>query len=63
MTLVLEDLETGMPEVRIEKEFNKTSKEIDEDFLYREASKDVAAATKSYTEDQAAAALAAQGEE
>lgn len=48
--LILEDLESSMPTVRIEKEFGLTSKDIDEDFLYKEASREIQIAQQAYND-------------
>lgn len=49
-TLILDDISGLMPTVRIDKEFNKSDTEIDREFLYQEAKKDIAIALKAYSE-------------
>jgi len=40
-TLILEDLEGGKPTYRIEKTFKLSPDEIDQEFLYQEAKKEI----------------------
>lgn len=53
-TLLLEDLEGDMPAVRVEKEFALSPEQIDSDFLYQEARKEILAAQEAYNEMLAA---------
>lgn len=58
-TLILEDLEDGMPSVRIEKSFSMDPSAIDADFLYVEASKDIINAIQAAADAVAAVQVAA----
>lgn len=60
-TLILQDLEGSMPDIRIEKEFGMLAKDIDEDILYKEASKEIQIAQQAY--DSLAVSDNAEGEE
>lgn len=58
-TLVLSDLETGMPEVRVDKEFDVPASDLDAETLYQAAATEIIAAQASYdawVADQAAQA-------
>jgi len=59
-TLVLEDLEDGMPMVRVEKSFKIDPSQIDDSFLYSQAAPEIISATNAY--NQAQADLAAQAD-
>jgi hypothetical protein len=52
-TLVLEDLEDGMPTVRLEKCFHVNPSQIDESFLYTHAAPEIIAATNAFNAAQA----------
>lgn len=43
-TLILQDLEGDMPEMRLDKQFDA----VDDEILYQEASKEIISATKLY---------------
>lgn len=49
-TLLLEDLEGILPSIRIEKEFSLDPNQIDEDFLFQEAKKDITVAQQAYND-------------
>lgn len=49
-SLILEDLEGGMPLVRIEKIFKLDPSLLDDDYLYTEASKEIIAAIAVFNE-------------
>lgn len=57
-TLILDDLETQMPSVRIDKEFGMPINQIDEETFYQEAAREIQNAQQAYNDAQAA--LAAQ---
>jgi hypothetical protein len=57
-SLILEDLEDGMPTVRIEKSFNMQPSDIDDGFLATQANNDIMAAIQAAA-DAAVAAQAA----
>lgn len=57
-TLILDDLETQMPSVRIDKEFNLPKDQLDDETLYQEAAFEITNATQAYNDQQAE--LAAQ---
>lgn len=49
-TLLLQDIEAGMPDIRIEKEFGMLSKDIDDEVLFQEAAKEIAAGIQAYSD-------------
>jgi len=51
-SLILEDLEDGMPLVRIEKCFNVSPNEIDDNFLANQANIDILNAIQAYNDSQ-----------
>ncbi len=66
-TLMLDDLETDMPEVVIYKEFNVPLEQLDDETLYQEASIEIVNAQAAYDawsalQDQAEADAQAQAE-
>lgn len=54
-SLILEDLESGMPPVRLEKSFNVDPSQIDEDFLTTQANLDIANAIQVFNDSQTVA--------
>lgn len=58
-SLILQDLESGMPTVRIEKTFNVDPLTIDENFLYDQAAIEITNAIQAYNDAQIAAENAA----
>lgn len=52
-TLILDDLEGDMPVIRLEKEFGMPIDQIDNEFLYQEASKEIKIAQQDYNDQQA----------
>jgi hypothetical protein len=57
-TLILDDLEGNMPTIRLEKEFNMTADQLDNEILYQEASKEIRASQQAYDEQQATSIIA-----
>jgi hypothetical protein len=47
-TLILNDLETGMPDVRIDKEFNVSLSQLDAEMLYQAAAVEIQVAQIAY---------------
>ena len=52
-TLILDDLETQMPQVRIEKEFGVPADQLDDETLYQEAAFEITVAQANYDAAQA----------
>jgi hypothetical protein len=62
-TLLLDDLETQMPSVRIDKEFGMPLNELDDETLYQEAAIEIVNATQAYNDAQAELAAEAAADD